>query len=724
MKKIFPNLIVFSLISILVSLFAFVIVFAASSTLNVHAITKLPTIKTIRMPIATVNQNTNYKLPLKLTAILTNNVKKNIAVTWDKKLVYANTGIIGTSYYYGKVSGYNKKIKLALKVIPYIVSIKDINLKLKQNEIYPMPVFITAWFSDNHYKNMPVNWEYTTINTSKPATFKILGKTEGYSKAINLNIVVTPIITLIPDLNITLKQYESYSLPKNVQASYSDGSLKTLAVNWKSDNFTTAVDGKFAYSGNADGYDKQFYVNITILPVKIVVVNATDNNGSLKIKFSNPPNLAPVAGDFSLTRSVISSTAESSEVTIDSIAPDPTDSDSNGTSYIIYFKPLTPGFEDKSVTFAISYKNGSKLVSNSFLVPMVALNSESFDSKILDKQQFYNAIKYALTNFNESIELSIKDFNPKDYNLDMVDKVIYENPEIDYSYCACNSTTDYPDQDGYTKYLLKLKYTLSKEQMLKEKTAVNNKVKEVLANIITPGMTDYQKELAIHNYIIKNAKYDPLASSNLEPVESHNSYGVLILGVGVCESYAKALSLLFTEAGLVEKYVVGDANDGTGSVGHAWNMVRLDGEWYHVDATWDDPVMQDGTSVIRHDYFNVTDKLIEKDHSVDETLIDFPECTATKYYFFNMNGPEYDSNGNPMVFISNEADFKAAIASALDKRSAYLSLVLTNSNTQSYNLDKVIDEIISGRYTIHVIWYDSEDSADSNIKYMEIQFSY
>ena len=726
MKIFSPKPVIFFRISRILWVFAFAIVFTVSSTLNAHAITKLPKIKSISMPVVTVSQSTKYKLPLKLTATLTSNTKKTVAVQWDKKQAYANTEITGTSYYYGTVSGYTKQIRLTLKILPYIVSIEDINLELKQSEIYTMPVFVTVKYSNKSYKELPIHWESTTINTNKVGTHKVLGKVQGYSNKITMNVVVKPIITSISNLNITVKQYEAYSLPQSVQASYSDGTISAPTVNWKADNFSTAVDGKFVYSGHVDGYEKQFYINITVLPVKITSIIASENNGSLLINFSNSPSSLPVAGDFALTSTTISSTVETSEIAISNIVAEPAvnGGSNSGTSYKVYFKPLVPGFENKSVTFAVSYKNGSKLASNSFLLPMVVSNNVSFDPTISDKQQFYNAVKYALANFNESIELNIKNYNNKDYNLDMIDKVIYENPEIDYSYYACSSSVGFPDQEGFTSYLLKLKYKLSKEQMINEQNAVNNKVKEILSTILTPGMSDYQKELAIHNYVIKNAKYDSLASSNSEPIESHNSYGVLVLGIGVCESYAKALSLLFSEAGLVEKYVVGDANDGTGSVGHAWNMIKLDGEWYNVDATWDDPVMSDGSSIISHDYFNITDKMIGKDHVADETLIDFPDCTGTKYYFFNMNGPEFDSNGNPMIFVSNDAEFKTILSSVLDKRGTSLSLVLTNSTTQSYNLDKTIGEIISGRYAVHFSWYTSVDPVDGNIRYMEIQFSY
>ncbi|MBQ2116248.1 MAG: Ig-like domain-containing protein, partial [Lachnospiraceae bacterium] len=65
----------------------------------------------------------------------------------------------------------------------------------------------------------------------------------------------------------------------------------------------------------------------------------------------------------------------------------------------------------------------------------------------------------------------------------------------------------------------------------------------------------------------------------------HSSYGALLKGYGVCESFALATSRLLDAAGIPNIYVVGDAGGG-----HAWNYVQMpDGKWYLLDTTWDNP---------------------------------------------------------------------------------------------------------------------------------------
>lgn len=155
-------------------------------------------------------------------------------------------------------------------------------------------------------------------------------------------------------------------------------------------------------------------------------------------------------------------------------------------------------------------------------------------------------------------------------------------------------------------------------------------------------MTKVQKELAIHDYIVKNATYNTYNYENdiLLP-EDHNAYGVLIDGIGVCESYAKAMYELCKAAGVECIYVTGTGNGGD----HAWNMVKLDdGQWYNVDVTWDDPTYENSSDKIfevQYDYFNVPDTIFSRTHIRDNT-IQYPTANGKKYVFRNLNVAERD----------------------------------------------------------------------------------
>lgn len=155
-----------------------------------------------------------------------------------------------------------------------------------------------------------------------------------------------------------------------------------------------------------------------------------------------------------------------------------------------------------------------------------------------------------------------------------------------------------------------------------------SKAKSIVSKIIKPGMTDLQKEKAIHDYIVNNTRYD---NENYErgtiPPESYTPYGVLIKGVAVCQGYAQATALLLNMAGVKTIVVTGSAFNGYVSGGHAWNIVQINGRYYHLDTTWDDPVTPTGKDLLRYDYFNLSDSEMARDHSWDRDK--YPVCSQS-----------------------------------------------------------------------------------------------
>lgn len=149
-------------------------------------------------------------------------------------------------------------------------------------------------------------------------------------------------------------------------------------------------------------------------------------------------------------------------------------------------------------------------------------------------------------------------------------------------------------------------------------------VKRVVAETITADMSDFEKALALHDWIINNAYYD--ASSPC----FHGAEGVLHYGRGVCQSYEEAYGKLLDEVGIPNYPVYGFANGGS----HSWNLVQLDGEWYHVDCTWDDPLPNGHEN---HNYFGLTDALISADH-FDYQADYLPAANGTRYQYGKDNG--------------------------------------------------------------------------------------
>lgn len=169
--------------------------------------------------------------------------------------------------------------------------------------------------------------------------------------------------------------------------------------------------------------------------------------------------------------------------------------------------------------------------------------------------------------------------------------------------------------------------------------AILKKCREILSACVTGDMTDFEKELALHDWIVDHCEYDLTARYSLSATgrpDNKNPYGLLVEGYGVCLGYATSFQLLMDLAGVECITVVGASVNS--SRDHAWNMVKLEGEWYCVDPTWDDPVFSSDPALYpapwlaerHHRYFNVTsDHMRETGHQWDYDSV--PEASATRF---------------------------------------------------------------------------------------------
>ena len=102
-------------------------------------------------------------------------------------------------------------------------------------------------------------------------------------------------------------------------------------------------------------------------------------------------------------------------------------------------------------------------------------------------------------------------------------------------------------------------------------------------------MGEEEKVKAIHDYLIYHANYVNNGDYSTAENWAYGAGGVLLHKEGVCQSYAFAFYMMAISAGLECRFVSGTADGG----GHAWNQVKVNGKWYYIDCTWDDPVGRD-----------------------------------------------------------------------------------------------------------------------------------
>lgn len=175
------------------------------------------------------------------------------------------------------------------------------------------------------------------------------------------------------------------------------------------------------------------------------------------------------------------------------------------------------------------------------------------------------------------------------------------------------------------------------EDGLSEKdAAILSACRAIFAEHVTEDMTDFEKELALHDALVDLGEYDQAVYDRDTPQgrpDNTNPYGMLVEGYGICLGYATSFQLLMDLAGVECITVVGAAFNSSSD--HAWNLVRLEGEWYAVDPTWDDPIGAEEmppmmANQVRYEYFNVTsDYLRETDHQWDYQSV--PEAEGTRF---------------------------------------------------------------------------------------------
>ncbi|WP_019637589.1 transglutaminase domain-containing protein [Paenibacillus fonticola] len=173
------------------------------------------------------------------------------------------------------------------------------------------------------------------------------------------------------------------------------------------------------------------------------------------------------------------------------------------------------------------------------------------------------------------------------------------------------------DDDPYTKYVVdlynysykgttgsaKITFQINYRESAAQSAYVNERVKEILQEIIKEGMNEHQKVKAIHDYVVLNLKYD-------EKLQKYTAYEGLKTGTAVCQGYALLTYKLLQQAGMNNQIIEGSA----GGQLHAWNLVYINGHWYHLDTTWDDPV-PDMAGVVKYTYYMRSDEQMRKTHS-------------------------------------------------------------------------------------------------------------
>lgn len=252
-----------------------------------------------------------------------------------------------------------------------------------------------------------------------------------------------------------------------------------------------------------------------------------------------------------------------------------------------------------------------------------------YDRLSLDKKdvylQFYEAFKQRkkIVEITAASAIQLKDI---DY---IMRSLYYDTPSFYYL-----NVTEYAYKKTFTGYIIYVEYLYTNEQIDKFDQQLLDGLIKFKKQYIRDDMSEYEKELAIHDYLIRTVEYDSesIKAKDGRHKEIYNVLGVLLRRKAVCMGISCAFKLIcdflrikcFAVRG---KTVWAKETD----PGHAWNMVKLDGETYHVDVTWD---LRSKRKDMRccYDYLNLPDHLIRFNHTWSDDI--YPECTALTYNYY------------------------------------------------------------------------------------------
>lgn len=234
------------------------------------------------------------------------------------------------------------------------------------------------------------------------------------------------------------------------------------------------------------------------------------------------------------------------------------------------------------------------------------------DSRLRDA---YYRIVHCIEQADEKV--SIQDLLITKSDLKMI-MTCYKNDYPQHFWYDSSYRYSYVDDFVYDVYP---SYSITGQELVQARHDWEEAVDNILQGI-TPDMSEYEREKMIHDRLALQVVYQ-------ESENAHNAYGALVEGVAVCEGYAKAFQSLLYEVGIQCLFVTGQGISSSGTEPHGWNLVKIDGQYYYVDLTWDDQ-----NSRIFYAYFNVTTQQLQQDHIFDATPYELPRCTAVDANYF------------------------------------------------------------------------------------------
>lgn len=356
-----------------------------------------------------------------------------------------------------------------------------------------------------------------------------------------------------------------------------------------------------------------------------------------------------------------------------------------GGIYLIKQNPAI--IENISDTINNLFSEPYEPYTKEFNVNSIRINNNDFYYNTLTEKQksIYTSIANGIKELKNEIEIKDYEYINNDETMKDVEIAIHrfllDHPEVFYLDEKYTVST----KSGImgTTVLINFTYSVASIEELNEKlNLIESKANEIIEKSGINSENIFDSELKLHDLLAEMITYYEYEDINEIPNKYHNIDGAFLENIAVCDGISKAYQILLSKIGIESIVVTGDLS----GVSHAWNMVKLDGNWYHVDVTSNCSVKADNKVVI-HSYFNITTDALKKTHKItDEQLIPIANKEDYTYYVYldkTITGSDNFSNKLKQILDSNENQ----------------KLIEFRVNGFDSVPDKIIDVLRKGRYT-------------------------
>jgi hypothetical protein len=307
----------------------------------------------------------------------------------------------------------------------------------------------------------------------------------------------------------------------------------------------------------------------------------------------------------------------------------------------------------------------------SFYIPAEMVTRYGYEQLSREDKKVYDSARTDIGSYNETV-LYDPGMDGARYSK-IIDLLRIE--ELTYTHLLSRQAGEFIASEA--KYEIKFTYDLSPEEMTERNVQSEQAAREILSNM-PDGLSDYEKVKYFHDYLILNV------DKNTTDMDALTIYGTLIRGIANCEGYTRTLSYLCNLSG-IENLILTGLTD----TRHMWNMVKLGGNWYHIDVTFDEPdenLAKEYPDFISYQHFLVGDETILNDRIVWTNLFIPPASNAALENYFVKEKKLIESDDTAKEVIEN------AVAEAVSEGKTYVSVKCASTDVYLRTIDRLDED--------------------------------